>query len=219
MAGIRVTEQNFDEMRRAMVVSQLRTTGVNDPRVVAAMGDVPRERFVPADKAPLAYADLPLPIGGQREINPPMVTGRLLTEAEVVPGEKVLVVGAGTGYTAELLRRLGAEVVALEQDADLLAIGERAAPGVAWVKGALTAGCREGAPYALIVIDGAVEEIPAAIVDQLAEGGRLVGALVDEGVTRLVSGVRVAGGFGTQAFADAFAARLPGFARPAAFSF
>jgi len=219
MAGIQVTEQNFEHMRRAMVASQLRTTGVNDPRVVAVMAEVPRERFVPADRAILAYADLPLALCKGRELSPPMVTGRLLTQADVVPGEKVLVVGAGTGYAAELLHRLGAEVVALEEDAALLAIGQQAAPGVRWVTGPLAAGHQEGAPYDLILIDGAVEEIPGTLVEQLAQRGRLVGALVDQGVTRLVSGVRAGAGFGVQSFADAFAAHLPGFARPPVFSF
>jgi protein-L-isoaspartate(D-aspartate) O-methyltransferase len=214
-----VTEQNFEQMRRAMVVSQLRTTGVSDARVVAAMGAVPRERFVPAGKAKLAYADMALPIGGGRALNPPMVTGRLLTEAQVVPGDHALVVGAATGYTAALLERLGATVVALEEDADLLAIGRQAVPGAIWVNGALAAGSAEGAPYSLILLDGAVEEIPQALIDQLAEGGRLVGALIEDGVARLVSGTRVGRGFGTRAFADADTAHLPGFARPAAFSF
>ena len=214
-----MTEQNFEQMRRAMVVSQLRTTGVSDARVVTMMGDVPRERFVPADKARTAYADITLPIGNGRALNPPMVTGRLLTAAQVVPGEAVLVVGAATGYTVALLDRLGAKVVAVEEDADLLAAGKAAVPGATWVKGAPGAGSKKGAPYALILIDGAVEEIPQALIDQLADGGRLVGALIDNGVSRLVSGVRAGQGFGVKAFADADAAPLPGFAKPAAFRF
>ncbi|WP_340313545.1 protein-L-isoaspartate O-methyltransferase family protein [Rhizorhabdus argentea] len=214
-----MTEQNFEQMRRAMVVSQLRTTGVNDPRVVAAMGEVPRERFVPADKAVLAYADLALPIGEGRELSPPMVTGRLLTQAQVSPGERVLVVGAATGYTAALLEKLGADIVAVEEDPELFALGKKNVPGATWIKAALSAGSKNGAAYSLIVLDGAVEEIPQTLIDQLADGGRLVGALIDEGVTRLVSGVRAGRGFGITSFADADAARLPGFAKPAAFSF
>lgn len=214
-----MTDQNFDQMRRAMVVSQLRTTGVSDARVVAAMGEVPRERFVPGGNAAVAYADLTLPIGGGRAINPPMVTGRLLTEAQVKPGDTALVVGAATGYTVALLQKLGAMVTAVEEDADLLAAGKAAVPGATWIKGALAAGGKKGAPYSLILIDGAVEQIPQALVDQLADGGRLVGAVIEDGVSRLVSGVRAGKGFGVTAFADADAAALPGFARPAAFSF
>ncbi|KRB86410.1 protein-L-isoaspartate O-methyltransferase [Sphingomonas sp. Root710] len=214
-----MTEQNFEQMRRAMVVSQLRTTGVSDARVVTAMGEVARERFVPADKKHIAYADIALPLGGGRALNPPMVTGRLLTEAAVAAGETVLVVGAATGYTVAVLEKLGATVVAVEEDGDLFAAGEEATPGAAWVKGPLAAGSKKGAPYTLIVLDGAVEQVPQALIDQLADGGRLVGALIDNGVSRLVSGVRAGQGFGVKAFADADAAPLPGFATPAAFSF
>lgn len=214
-----MTEQNFEQMRRAMVVSQLRTTGVSDARVVAAMGDIAREHFVPGDNARLAYADMALPIGGGRALNPPMVTGRLLTEAQVQPGDTALVVGAATGYVVALLERLGASVVAIEDDADLAAAGKKAAPGATWIKAAPAAGNKKGAPYSLIYIDGAVEDIPQALIDQLADGGRLVGAVIEHGVTRLVAGVRAGEGFGIKAFADADAAPLPGFAKPAAFSF
>lgn len=215
-----MTEHNFDQMRHAMVVSQLRTTGVSDARVVSVMGSVPREAFVPADKASLAYLDISIPLGNGRALNAPMVVGRLLTEAQIQPGDKALLIGAVTGYTAALLATLGADVVAVEDDADLAAAGKAAAPAsVHWVKGALAAGSKAGAPYDLVVIDGAVEAIPQAIVDQLADGGRLVGAIVDRGVTRLVSGVRAGKGFGTRAFADADTVILPGFAKPAAFSF
>jgi len=147
------------------------------------------------------------------------VTGRLLTQAQVARGDHALVVGAATGYTAALLTKLGATVVALEENAELAAAGRKAAPGVSWVEGPLAAGSPDGAPYSLIVLDGAVEEIPQKLVDQLADGGRLVGALLENGVTRLVSGVRVGASFGTTSFVDAFAAHLPGFAKPAGFSF
>ena len=78
-----MTEHVFEPMRRAMVASQLRTTGVNDPRVIAAMGEVARERFVPAERAALAYADAMVPLGGGRALNPPMALGRMLTEAQL----------------------------------------------------------------------------------------------------------------------------------------
>jgi len=214
-----VTEHNFEQMRRAMVVSQLRTTGVSDARVVSAMGEVARERFVPADKARVAYADMSLPIGDGRALNPPMVTGRLLTEAQVQPGDHALVVGAALGYTAAVLAKLGVTVVALEEDAELADAGRKALPGATWVKGPLAAGARKGAPYSLIVLDGAVEQIPQALIDQLADGGRLVGAVEEDGVSRLVLGVRAGRGFGIKPFADADTGRLPGFAKPAAFSF
>lgn len=218
-------EQNFEQMRHSMVASQLRTTGVSDARVVAAMRAVPREIFVPADKASLAYCDTALPLGNGRALNLPMVIGRLLTEAQVVPGEKVLLIGAATGYTAAVLDALGAEVTAVESDPALLLQAQSASAagaistGVTWVEAPLQEGCPTGAPYALVFVDGVVEQIPQAIIDQMADGGRLVGAIWEDGVARLVSGVRAGTGFGVRSFADADAVRLPGFAKPAVFSF
>jgi len=213
-----VSELNFEPMRRAMVASQLRTTAVNDARVVEAMGAVPRERYVPAERAALAYVDTLVPLGGGRWLNPPMVTGRLLTAAELRPGDHALVVGAATGYAAAVLARLVASVVALEVD-PALGAGAPALERVAWVTGPLADGWSARAPYDVILIDGAIEAIPDSLVGQLAEGGRLVTGLVDQGVIRLVIGRRVAAGFGTSSFADAEAASLPGFAPPPAFRF
>ena len=92
-----MTEHNFEQMRRAMVASQLRTTGVSDPRVVAAMGAVPRERFVPADRVAVAYSDAPVSLGHGRSLNAPMALGRMLTEARLKGHERALVIGAATG--------------------------------------------------------------------------------------------------------------------------
>ena len=214
-----MTEHNFEQLRRAMVVSQLRTTGVSDATVVAAMGKVAREGFVPADKAPLAYLDIAVPLGGGRAINPPMVTGRLLTAAEIQAGDRVLLIGAATGYTAALLIALGTSVVAVEEDAALAAQGRANVPAAEWVEGPLTAGAPGSAPYDLIVVDGAIERIPAALTDQLVDGGRFAGAIVENNVVRLATGAKGGTGFGYRAFADADAAVLPGFARPRAFQF
>lgn len=216
-----MSDQTFDQMRRAMVVSQLRTTAVNDPRVLAAMGEVPRERFVPRENASLAYADRAIPLGQGRALNPPMVIGRLLTEARVGSGDRVLLIGAGTGYSAELLGRLAGSVVAVEQDKVLLAQASKAvtASNVRLIEGDLAVGWADGAPYDLILVDGAVEEVPHALIDQLAEGGRLAAPIVERGVTRLAIGRRAGGGFGMTSFADAASVVLPGFARVVEFSF
>jgi protein-L-isoaspartate(D-aspartate) O-methyltransferase len=216
-----MTEHNFDQMRRAMIASQLRTTGTNDARVLAAMGEVPRERFVPAARASLAYADALVPLKPGRDFNSPMALGRLLTEAAPRPGERVLVVAAATGYAAALLARLAGPVVAVEEDCDLAAQARAnlAGTGVRFVEGPPAEGCRDGAPYDLILIDGAVEYVPEALVAQLADGGRLAAGLLENGVTRLAIGRRAGEGFGMAAFADAAAAILPGFAKPRAFEF
>jgi len=216
-----MTEHSFEPMRRAMVASQLRTTGVNDPRVVAAMGEIARERFVPAERSALAYADALVPLGRGRALNPPMALGRLLTEARLTGRERALVIGAATGYSAAVLARLVASVVALEEDKDLAAAATMAleGTGVVLVTGPLARGWATGAPYDFILIDGAVEHVPAAIVEQTSDGGEIALALIEDGVTRLCLGRAVAGAFGAIAFADAAAAILPGFERPRGFSF
>lgn len=216
-----MTEHNFEHMRLAMVASQLRTTGVNDPRVVTAMREVPRERFVPRDKVALAYADALVPIGHDRELNSPMALGRLLTEARLRGHERALVIGAATGYAAAVLARLVSSVVALEEVPELAAFAREALAGsaVKIVEGPLTQGYRAGAPYDFILIDGAVECVPQAIVEQVADGGEFALALLENGVSRLSLGRVVAGAFGTTAFSDAAAAVLPGFEKPRTFSF
>jgi protein-L-isoaspartate(D-aspartate) O-methyltransferase len=216
-----VTELNFEHMRRAMVASQLRTSAVSDARVIAAMGNVPRERFVPRENAALAYIDRAIPLGAGRALNPPMTTGRMLTEAHPKAGDRALVVGGATGYASALLAELVGSVIALEDDDALIEIARQApaSSSVSIVKGPLAAGWTKAAPYDLILIDGAVELVPQAIIDQLADGGRLATAIDDRGVTRLVIGRRSGKGFGLVAFADAEAAPLPGFSRPKGFSF
>src|SRR5688500_16230210 len=211
-----MTEHNFEQMRRAMVASQLRTTGVNDPRVVAAMGAVPRERFVPAERCVLAYADAVVPLGNGRCLNSPMALGRMLTEARLGGSERALVIGAATGYSAAVLARLAGSVTAVEEATQLAGIARGALGGsrVDVVEGALNEGHAAGAPYDFILIDGAVEYVPQVIVDQLADGGEFALALLDDGVIRLCIGRVVAGAFGATAVTDAAAAVLPGFQKP-----
>lgn len=211
---------DFEAARAAMVASQLRTSGVNDARVVAAMAQVEREKFLPESQQPFAYRDRPLPLGAGRVQNPPLATGLLLTEAHIASDDKVLIVGAAGGYVAAVTAELAAKVVALEEDADLAAIARSALGGVAeLVEGPLNQGWAAQAPYDVLVIDGAVEEIPAALVEHVKPGGRIVTGLIDRGVTRLASGVRSEGGFGLTSFADIECAVLPGFEKPRGFKF
>jgi protein-L-isoaspartate(D-aspartate) O-methyltransferase len=216
-----MTEHNFEQMRRAMIASQLRTTGTNDPRVLAAMGEVPRERFVPAGRVAAAYADALVPLKAGRELNNPMALGRLLTEAAPSENDQAMVIGAATGYAAAVLARLVGHVVAVEEDPDLAAAARSAlaGSGVVLVEGPMAQGHCEGAPYDLILIDGAVELVPDALVAQLADEGRVAAGIVEQGVTRLALGRKAGEGFAMAAFADAAAAVLPGFARPRTFTF
>jgi protein-L-isoaspartate(D-aspartate) O-methyltransferase len=216
-----MTEHNFEQMRRAMIANQLRTTGTNDPRVLAAIGEVPRERFVPPDRLALAYADALVPLKPGRDLNNPMALGRLLTEASPREGEQAMVIGAATGYAAAILSRLVGRVVAVEEDAELAAFAREALAGypVELIEGPLGEGHSGAAPYDLILIDGAVEQVPDALVAQLADEGRLAAAMLEDGVSRLSIGRKAGEGFGTAAFSDAAAAILPGFARPRTFTF
>jgi protein-L-isoaspartate(D-aspartate) O-methyltransferase len=155
---------------------------------------------------------------GHRPLLPaPSVLGTLQTHMMPERVHRALVVGAGTGYTAAILEAMGLAVTALESSAVLAAAAR--ANGIDVVEGPLEAGWKKGAPYDQILIDGAVESIPDAIVEQLANGGRLGAALVDRGITRLIVGRKAAGAFGYLSLSDAGVPVLPGFSRPRAFTF
>lgn len=215
-------ETGYAAMRMAMVASQLRPNAVADPRLVAAMARVPREVFLPEAVAGQAYRDTALALGNGRMANGPIATGRLLNEAQLQPGDAVLLVGAAGGYVAAVLAELVARVVAVEPDAALLAIARPALAALATVtlvEAPLEHGHAGAAPYDAIIIDGAVEQVPQALIDQLAIGGRMTAGLADRGVTRLAAGRRTAGGFALAAFADVECVALPGFAVPKGFVF
>ena len=208
---------DFAAAREAMVESQLRPQGVTDPAVLAAMGTMQRELFVQAGTRPLAYVDRAVTIGEGRFLTAPAVLGQLLTEMMGKPAQRALVVGAGTGYSAAVLTRMGLEVTALESAPGLVSAAREL--GIEAIEGPLEGGYATGAPYDQILIDGAVEYIPEAIVEQLADGGRLGTALLDRGITRLVVGRKSGGAFGTLSVGDAGVQALPGFSRPKEFSF
>jgi len=208
---------DFEAARLAMVESQLRPQGVSDPSVLVAMGRVQRERFVPEQVRALAYVDRALPLGGGRFLAAPAVLGSLLTQMNVERGNRALVVGAGTGYSAAVLTEMGLDVTAVESDANLAS--QAAGVGIRIVEGRLESGDPSGGSYDHILIDGAVELIPDAIVAQLAAGGRLGAALIDRGVTRLVVGRKAGGAFGYLSVGDAGVPALPGFSRPKEFTF
>ena len=189
-------EPDFATARRAMIDSQLRPQGVTDPAVLAAIGSVPREEFVPEGMRWRAYSDRPLDLGGGKALMPPAALARLVTELAPRPGERALVVGTGNTYAARILEALGLEV-------DLTESQQAGGKTV----------------YDLVLIDGAVEEVPAGLVARLAPGGRLGTAVADNGITRLAVG-RVAGGvLGLRRFADAEVPVLPGFTRVRTFTF
>ena len=217
-----VEASRFEVMRHAMVASQLRTNAVNDPRVVEAMARSPRENYLPPEHRGLAYRDTLLPLAGGRRHNSPLVIGRLLTEAQVRADDHVLLVGAAGGYGAALLALLAGSVVALEEEDSLVEIAREALAGeskIEVVQGPLDAGWAAGAPYDLLIVDGAVEQLPDALIAQVKPGGRVLTGVIDRGVTRLATGRRTEGGFGLIDFQDIECAELPGFRRLRTFTF
>lgn len=212
----------FDTMRHAMVSSQLRTNAVNDQRVVAAMARVPREQFMPEDVRSIAYRDTAIPLGGGRYANLPMATGRLLTEAYLTATDRVLLIGAATGYTAAVLSEIVGSVVAVESDPALLAIARTTLAGVGnveLVEGPMQDGHAAGAPYDVLIVDGAVESVPDTLIAQVRPDGRVTAGIAERGLTRLASGRKTDGGFALVAFVDVECVVLPGFETPKPFRF
>lgn len=217
---------DFAEARNFMVDGQLRPNQVNDPRILAALRDLPRERFVPATFAARAYADADVPLPGGRWVLKPLVLARLVQLGAVRRGERALVLGAGTGFGAALLATIGASVTAVESDPVLAGIARdaltAAVPGtpVTVVQGPPAIGHAGGAPYDFILIEGGVQAVPQAVQDQLVEGGRLVTVGLAGGPPGRALLMRRAGGAVTTTVDfDAHAPALPGFAPAPAFAF
>ncbi|MBV1689957.1 protein-L-isoaspartate O-methyltransferase [Novosphingobium sp. G106] len=185
--------------RRAMIDSQLRTSGVNEPWVLAAMARVPREDFVPEAAKAAAYIDRAVPLGEGRFLAAPLVQGMMLSEAKPSAEDKALLIGDANGYLAALLGPLVGSL-------------EAADPADVSAK-------KKNGPYTLIVVDGAIEELPGALATQLAEGGRIVTGLVLRSVTRLAAGRKAAGEVALLPLAEIGIPVLPEFAAPKRWSF
>ena len=208
----------FAEARESLVENQLRPEGIIDAALLAAIGSVARERFVPEASAALAYADRAIPLGNGRTLMPAASLAQLVQALDPASGQRALVVGAGAGYSTAVLSRMDLVVTGVESDPSLSAIAR--ANGLELFEGPLDGGYEVGAPYDLILIDGAVEgEVPHSIIAQLREGGRLATGLVDRGVSRLAVGTRAGSAFGLRPFHDAAVSILPGFARTRSFVF
>ena len=210
--------------RQHMVDSQVRTNKVTDERLIEAIRSLPRERFVPDAARARAYLDDDVEIAPNRYLMEPMVTARLIQAVDATADDIALVVGAGTGYAAALLSRLVNTVVALESEPALAqrasaALAELAIDNAAVVEGPLSAGWGKHAPYNVLYLDGSVEQVPQALAAQLAEGGRMVGVLLDRGVGRATLWIKSGGALSHRVLFDANVAPLPGFAVPARFVF
>lgn len=215
---------NYLAQRFNMVESQIRTNDVTDIRVQEAMRVVPRERFVPAAKKGTAYAEAPLELVPGRYMLEPRAFAKLLQLAEIASTDSILDVACGTGYSSAVLARLGARVIGLEQDADLVRAATELLPAVGAtnaraVQGSLADGHKPNAPYDVIFVNGAVENRPDALLSQLTEGGRLVAVLKTAGESHAATFLKEGGKVGYRTDFDAIAPVLPGFRQKAGFVF
>ena len=217
---------DFEAARHNMVESQIRTNQVTDPRIIDAMAEIPREVFVPEARKGVAYVDEALPIGGGRHLMEPMVLARLIQVAEVGTGDVVLDVGCASGYSAAVLARLATTVVALECDPALAAratsvLAELGIDGAAVVEGPLEDGYSGQGPYDAIFFGGGIADVPPAIADQLAEGGRMVAVIGGDERTpgRGTLITRLGGRLSRRDIFDCGTPPLPGFAPEPAFVF
>lgn len=222
---------SLEKARFNMIEQQVRPWEVLDPAVLALLESVPRDAFVPAAHQTLAYADMELPLGpGPDQVMlAPRVQARLVQELAVQPTDKVLEIGTGSGYTTALLARLGQRVVSLEID-DAIARGARAHLQAAGIGNADLrvadatangfAACAEGGPWNAILISGSVADVPQALLDLLAPGGRLVAITGQEPMMRATLVTRTGGASFTSAQPwDTMAPRLRNFPEPSRFSF
>lgn len=217
-------QMSFAAARQHMIESQIRTNKVLDERLIQAMSDLPRELFVPENLHARAYIDDDLPLGAGRYLTEPMVIARLLQAADVKATDNTLVAAAGTGYAVALLAKLASSVVALEAETSLgdrgiAALAHLGIANVVWQSGNPAEGAPKQAPYDVILIDGGVEQVPQALLDQLAEGGRLVTVLRDDRLGRAVLMQKDRGLIGERILFDANVPLLKAFAKPQAFVF
>ena len=216
---------DYTAARVNMVESQVRPNRVTDPRILTAMLELPRERFVAEPMRGIAYVDEDVPLGGGRYLAEPMVLARLAQAAQIESGDLVLEIGAVTGYGAALLSRLARQVIALESDPALArraetTLRELGIGNVSVVTGPLGVGEPRHAPYDAIVISGAVQHVPQALLEQLGEEGRLVAVVTAPGEPgRATVFTRIAGAYSRRVAFDAGSRPLPGFAVEPGFAF
>ncbi len=225
VAGARADAGAFAAARKFMVDGQLRPNRVTDQRLLAVMGALPREAFLPQAMSARAYLDEDVRFAG-RGLMEPRILARLIQSLAVRPGDRVLVAGAGTGYGAAVLAGLGATVVAVESDPLMLAIARpvlaalTAPAAVRLVQAPPAEGEAAAGPYEAILVEGAVPALPAALTLQLAESGRIAAVLVEpQKGPRAVLGRRVGAGFGMVDQFDCATLALPGFAPMSGFVF
>jgi len=215
---------DFAKARRMMVDGQIRPSDVTDRDLLAAMLEIPRERFAPEALASVAYLDRDIAVDAKRALLKPMVLARMIQAAELASGDRALDVAGGTGYAAAILARLAGSVVALEDDATRTRrcgeiLKELGVANVTAVTGPLDAGWPSLAPYDVILVNGAVEVEPHGLFGQLNEGGRLICVLGGGPVGKVMMYRKDRGEIGSRPLFDAAEPVLPAFTRAPAFTF
>ena len=215
---------DYAAQRWTMVESQVRPSDVTDVRIAEAMREIPRERFVPTIKRPIAYADENVEVVHNRYLLQPRTFAKLVQLAQIAPDDKILDVGCATGYSTVILAKLGARVIGLEQDADLVRVASDMVPAAGTsnatiVQGSLADGHRAEAPYDVIFVNGGIEAAPEALLSQLGEGGRLVAVVKSGELSRANLYLRQNGRIGTRVSFDAWVPLLAGFRHKVGFVF
>jgi protein-L-isoaspartate(D-aspartate) O-methyltransferase len=210
---------DFAQARTNMVDSQLRPNGITDSRILQAMQDVSRENFVPEAQRTVAYMDEDVALSGAaspRYLIEPMAFAKMLQAAQIKPTDKVLEIGAATGYGAEILSKLAAQIVAVESDSKLLAdarvnLADRV--NVSLIEGNLAEGHAKSATYDVIVISGQVEMVAKALFSQLSEEGRLVACIGTAGTGSCQVWTRIGENYTQRSVFNLSVATLPGFGK------
>lgn len=177
---------DFTAMRKAMIDSQLRPNAVEAKWILTAMASIAREDFVPEQFRNIAYMDRSIPLGNGRYLTPALTSALMLQKADINEDDNILYMGGATGYNIMVAAARAKSIVALDPDIE----PSSSADNIIYVKGALNSGAPKQAPYSLIIIEGAVEQVPQSIIDQLADDGRLICGLSNGKVSHLSIGYK-----------------------------
>ncbi len=214
---------DFQDLRTTMVDTQIRPSDVTKYPIIEAMLEVPREQFLPEAARGAAYSDAPVDLGGGRSVLEPRTFAKMLDALAIGGGDMVLDVGCGLGYSAAVIAHIAEFVVALEEDEALAGEAEErlAAQGVdnvAVISGSLAEGDAPHGPYDVIIVEGAVEQVPPALLEQVNEGGRIIAIFADgmSGAARMAT--KMNGHVDWRHVFSATAPVLPGFSREVEFA-
>lgn len=212
----------FASRRMMMVDTQVRPSDVTKFPIIDAMLHVPREVYVPRDRQEAAYVGQNVEIAPGRVVLEPRTLAKMLDALDIQPGEMVLDLGCGLGYSAAVIARLADTVVAVEEDPGLAAEAQRAlaeegVDNAVVVAGPLAAGSAKHGPYDVITVEGGIETLPQALADQLKEGGRIAAVFMDGALGTVKTGIRMGGRIDWRFAFNASAPLLPGFARDRGF--